>query len=367
MTNSRRALLCVPYRDTYFWNSFGFSVRDLQFLYVLKSLNYFQNISIVNRPVSIYEKITTKKRLSKPKGFEVYDYLSLDLIGPLKKRSWTEYCYKHLFKKAINELIDSNDYDEIIVLDFTPIAILPHVYHKKIKITYWYDLIDNFTKHNRFTIKEKELVEKKYTHVENHYHFITSVSSKAATAMDREDAYVITNGVFNEGEPIRKPTGNLAYDFGFVGFITDKFDTKFIQQLTTMGFTVVIYGKAYDKEVAKQLKSIGVELKGAFKHKDLPSIISTFKVGLIPYLQHKLHDESPLKMYEYLKNNTPCMTSVNYELSNKYIRNYSTTKDLTQDIIDLISFSGLDAISDSICPNDVLQNKISTFFNEKIK
>ena len=136
--------IIVGYRDSYFWNDFGTSVRDLQIAEIL-SRNY--EVIFINRPVSIYERILHKKKCNAvykkySERIKFIDTTSYDPFGPLKGRLWTEKCYQNIFDKVLKNHLQNRDGKKIIVIDFTPLAKLN--YKKDENVYYWYDLIDNF-------------------------------------------------------------------------------------------------------------------------------------------------------------------------------------------------------------------------------
>ncbi len=364
-------ILYIPYRDLYFWNDFGSAVRDLQFLEILADFELVNDITVLNRPVSLYERVLNKR--TKPNNYpnvHVIDKTSLDLFGPLKKRAWTVNCYTTSVNDFISEYLNDPNALPLIVIDFTPMAIIPFIQDKK--IYYWYDMIDNFTKHNCYSHFEKKLVEDKYKYVAEHYDFMTSVTDvagKAITKYNDIDSAVITNGVFTSRfsvDAMEKIPGNSAYDFGFVGFITDKFDVEFIRQLVKK-YSVVVYGEAYNRKIVDELTNLGVVFYGKFKYDELPKLIRTFKIGLLPYLVEKSHDGSPLKMYEYLKNDRPCLTSIDYEFSCKYVLNYNTSNNLAEGITELLECSGNNNIRHTLHAESFLVHKISSAFDHLLK
>lgn len=364
-------ILYIPYRDLYFWRDFGSAVRDLQFLEIVASFESVNKLTVINRPVSIYERFLNKRK--KVKGYpniNIIDKTSFDLIGPLKKRAWTVGCYTDIINDYINRYLEDPEALPLLVIDFTPMATIPVIKNKK--IYYWYDMIDNFTKHNCYSSLDKKLVEKKYKYVAQNYNFMTSVTPEAGLSIIKHGnikSTVITNGVFTS-----KFTDNISqnlsrkqvYDFGFVGFVTNKFDVDFVRELSKK-HTVIVYGEVYNKSVIAELSSCGVTFKGKFKYSELPQLIGTFRVGLLPYLVEKSHDGSPLKMYEYLKNDKPCLTSIDYEFSCEYVVNYNSTQNLDEDIRKLIQTSGSNAIHQTLPDNSFLQNKISAAFDSFIK
>lgn len=364
-------ILYIPYRDLYFWHEFGSAVRDLQFLEIFSRFEIVNDITVLNRPVSLYERILNKStKIKNYPGANVIDKTSFDLLGPLKKRAWTVNCYTDSVNDFISEYLKKTDALPLLVIDFTPMARIPVIKDKK--VYYWYDMIDNFTKHNCYSQSDRKLVDDKYKYVSEYYDFMTSVTAEAGKAITRHNdifSTVITNGVFTSqfsDNTSENFSGNPVYDFGFVGFITDKFDVDFVRELVK-SHTVVIYGEAYNKSVVDELSKLGVVFHGKFKYSELPKLISTFKVGLLPYLVDKSHDGSPLKMYEYLKNDKPCLTSIDYEFSGEYVVNYNSTENLYESIKQLIECSGDSSIHKTLPPDSFLLHKISSAFDLFIK
>ncbi|WP_224717635.1 glycosyl transferase [Pectobacterium versatile] len=359
-------ILFIPYRDMYFWNEYGSAVRDLQFLESLLEIDEVSKVTVINRPVSIYERGLNKKKIkfNYPK-INIIDHTSFDIFGPLKKRIWTKDCYSDIVEKYIYTHLKDSD-NRLIIIDFTPISLIPYI--KSEKIIYWYDMIDNFTKHNCYTDKEKRYVNYKYQYVAENYDFISAVSEKALFEIEKRkniDSVVLPNGVFKttflSDFPLDETLVN-KYDFGFIGFITDKFDIDFVCELAQI-YSIVIYGKFYDKQIEKILKKNGVVIKGPFKYTDVNYIIKTFKIGLLPYLSEKSHDGSPLKLYEYLKYNIPCITSINYEFQNEYVLNYVLSANLDNEIKKISSVSGDENISKSLPQQCFFDRNIKNAFN----
>ncbi|POT59584.1 hypothetical protein C3432_02350 [Citrobacter amalonaticus] len=364
-------ILYIPYRDLYFWHEFGSAVRDLQFLEIFSRFESVKDITVLNRPVSVYERILNKRvKINNYPDINVIDKTSFDLFGPLKKRAWTVNCYTDNVNDYINDYLKDPKALPLLVIDFTPMALIPVIKDKK--VYYWYDMIDNFTKHNCYSQLDKKLVDDKYKYVAEYYNFMTSVTieaSKAITRYSKIESAVISNGVFTSrfSDKISKSiSDNHIYDFGFVGFITDKFDVNFVQKLVK-NHSVIIYGEAYNKSVVEELSKLGVVFHGKFNYSELPQLISTFKIGLLPYLAERSHDGSPLKMYEYIKNDKPCLTSIDYEFSCEYVVNYNSTNDLNENIKRLIECSGNSNIHETLPVDSFLKHKISSVFDLFIK
>lgn len=310
-------ILVFPYRDAYFFSKYGPAVRDLQIILGLSKVRSVRKIHVINRPVSIYERLLNKRTPSyiNDDKVETHNSTSWDLIGPIGRRKWLDKCYSEVEYNWFYQADCIN-----VVLDFNPFG---SNYIKNIKADYyWYDLIDNFSKHNRFDQRERALVTSKYKWVSQHADLITGVSSGAVESFDK--GIVMPNAVGISADDVRgEASPTPKFDFGFIGFLTNKFDVDLVKLLSQSGFSVGIYGDAYDRETATELASLaGVSLMGRFRHDEITKIVGTFKVGLIPYKADKLHDESPLKLYQYIKHGRPVLTSVPFEKSNRYIRSY---------------------------------------------
>ncbi len=352
-------IIVIPYRDAYFWNEFGTSVRDLQMIEILSQK--FEVI-IINRPVSIYERFYNKKKKNSKvqrlkNSIQFIDKTSFDLVGPLFGRKWTRTCYNSILKKELDKLEKSEE--KYVVLDFSPFAMWGF---KSQKAIYWYDLIDNFTKHNRFSAKEKKLVKSKYEFVSENYDLVTGVSVGAISEINSSSKVVLSNGVYSSNHDISELNHiselDYVYDFGFVGFITDKLDINFINDLSKK-YSIVIYGKFFNEYIKSQLDP-KIKVMGQFKYEDLSKIMRTFKIGLLPYLPNKSHDESPLKMYEYFKNSKPCITSINYEIKSEYYFNYKDIPylELIDKIDEFKKISGSEKVKNEIQEEWIFSNKI---------
>lgn len=324
-------IVAIPYRDRYFLESYGNAVRDLHIIQALSRSSDVASVSVINRPVTMHERLLGIKRIHAGNqdhpDFEKTRWITLadhQLLGPLGKRRWLEHCYgRHIATIAGLK----KDGHVNILLDFSPIS----------KIDYaalgfdivWYDAIDNFSKHNRFSERERELVNEKYALVSASADMVTAVSEGATTPMrSAANVEVLPNGLPADSGECNCYSAIDAQDFGFMGFVTDKFDVNLVRKLASKGYTIAIHGDVYDKRIGNELaKIVGVTLFGAFKHKDLDRVCNSFKVGLIPYLKNKLHDESPLKLYQYLRRGKPVLSSVTYEVNNDFVCVYDHYSD----------------------------------------
>lgn len=361
----KRKLIVIPYRDSFFLNDFGYAVRDLQIVLCISKKKIFDEIIFINRPTSIYERILGKrKKCESIPGTINITSNSFDLISPLFGRNWMKYCYNRFLLKELKKDFDG----EIWVLDFSPFAIIPII--DKENIFYWHDMIDNFTKHNRFSKYSKQLVRQKYDYVADKYDFLTGVSNGAIDSININNKFLLNNGVFiDPRSTIEYSEINVKkYDFGFCGFITDKTDIYFLKELIQKGYSIVFHGKCFDERLKKQLMDIGIVVTGQFRYYEMASKMSTFKIGLIPYIKEKSHDESPLKIYEYLKYNKPCLASISYEVNSPYVVNYNEKKDSLYEVISkFLTESGNDKICNSIQESWYLESKLDTVLSQILK
>jgi hypothetical protein len=327
-------LYVFPYRDQYFLSTYGPIVRDLMMVSSLAEDNRVDSITFYNRPVSIHERVLLKKKSSNLIGLlnkvTFKNANSFDLLGPLSTKRWK----KNVYKTSYSTQPKFNDNFINVVLDFLPIGKLPDWALEA--DLYWYDLIDNFTKHNRYSDLEKKLVEDKYKNIVNlsTNNLVTGVCQNALVGF--ENSCVIENAILKLPS-IKKNQSTAQFDFGFMGFITNKFDINTVIQISSLGFSMAIYGEFYDKSVEHELKTIpNVKLFGRFNAADTNNLLATFKVGIIPYINELLHDESPLKLYQYLCASKLVLSSFNFDFSHDmfYVYNSSNLKDKIQTIMD---------------------------------
>ncbi|GGZ00457.1 hypothetical protein [Shewanella fodinae] len=370
-------LVVALYRDSYFYDVYGAAVRDLQFLFELSKIKDVE-ITILNKPVSIYERLIFKKFPKKKVNYgdiETVDYTSYDLVGPLKKRGWFHKVYPGFLDLQL-KILHKDDRCNVF-LDFLPIGSPDE--RSLDGWIYWYDFIDNFMKHNRFTAEQKLLVNMKYQFVFNNADFVTAVSNDCLANLysnvDLPFSYkVVSNKLFDFDGSYRcridsaMSDGNRLvnncvqkYDFGFIGFVTDKFDISFIERLPKE-YSVVLYGAVLDTAISKQLSSFdNVTLMGEFSFSEIPFLINTFKVGLLPYIVSKSHDGSPLKLYEYIRYLKPVITSQDFEIkSEKYIFNYNSCSFVNANFFldDIISKEGDSEILSLLSDDDLLITSI---------
>ena len=340
MTSTELTIHVFPYRDYEFLERYGPIVRDLMIIKTLSEFNFVKKVIVYNRPSSLLEVLLRRRKISYPNKSKYFndkvEFRSAFLptiIGPLKGRVWFEDIYLNCYSAPFND----NKLGKHIVLDFLPNAQLPK-WVDQLPI-YWYDLIDNFVKHNRFTEKEKYSVSKKYE-------LIASAANKTITGVSKrsiesfQQGTVLPNAILDDFKPElfnHSTTTDYEFDFGFIGFVTNKLDVNKIKLLVDSGFKVGIFGEFYDISIKEELESLKVYCHGSLVYQEVFDILKRFKVGLIPYKLELLHDESPLKLFQYFASNKYVLTSYGFEMKHKCLINYEETNflELAQAILNL--------------------------------
>lgn len=316
----RADFLVFPYRDAYFYHRYGPCVRDLALLKALACDPRCNSVLVVNRPVSLFERATSKRTplmLPLPKT-ETVDFTWGRMVLPGRQRAWVRDCYRP-FTEAIRSRLPSTRQLPLVVLDFSPVGDIDYSAFDPDFV--WYDVIDNFRKHNRFSEGDRRLVSEKYERVGASATLITGVTAAALEGFPAVRTMVIPNGVGSAILSSHSPSRPPEYDLGYLGFITDKFDLEFVSAATQLGpFTAAVYGEIYDRSVGRRLRQIrGVRIFGAFHSKHTAELIRTFCIGLVPYRLDRLHDESPLKAYDYLFHGRPVLSTIPIEVSSPFV------------------------------------------------
>ena len=302
----------IPYRGADFAQRFGYTVRDLMILLALQSADRVSSILWLQRP-SIVTEWLNRAALPRHDKLTFSRKLDLNVFGQMYfRRAWAARSMR-VHERMLRNWSEGTGK---ILLDFHPFYIPPKEVVENPGVIYWYDLIDNFEKHNLFSARQKQLVRKKYSFVRKHARFVTGVSDLAVEAVG--GGHVIANRLVGKNKKSIYHFPNSPFDFGFTGFITDKFDVALIERLSNLGYNVLIRGKAYDNEVLHKLRSIeNVTVGGAYHHDEQAEIIRQFSVGLVPYKPEKSHDESPIKLWQYLAQGSGALLSMKFGLHEK--------------------------------------------------
>lgn len=314
------SVLVFPYRDEYFVGRYGCAVRDLHLIKALDGLECINKIVVVNRPVSVYERFLGKRSAGHAKEFNkvsFFDVTSFSILGPLSGRTWTIDCYGRYLDDIRAFFEDGLDPDDRkVLIDFTPVSkINLHGFDGYFK---WYDLIDSFHKHNRYNERQKKAALDKYKSLGG-FDLVTAVSDGALSSVTSFHGrkMVLPNGLVSRAGSI---SWSGDYDFGFVGFVTDKFDVGFLKGIKERipGARIAVYGKYYSSAVRREISKYA-DCYGEFHDSDVARIMSSFRIGLVPYIKSKSHDESPLKIYQYISYGRAVVSTIKYEYVSPWV------------------------------------------------
>jgi len=274
----------------------------------LASLDRVKRVVLFERPDTIQEAaIRVFWPTDNGSKLQRHRKIDWDMPGQLiMRRKWTPRSFKLNEAGLAVWMTDKLPGCRKVLLDFHP-TYQPPVSSRE-GILYWYDMIDNFTKHNLYDAVERDLVSAKYALVNRHADAVTGVTAQCIEGFAR--ARVVPNRLLREALGSPALTEHTEYDLGFLGFITNKFDVDFIRRCASLGLKTLICGHAYDKATAAQLSSIsGVTMHGGFSAAESPGLIQKFNVGLVPYLSNRTHDESPIKFFQYILSGRPALLS----------------------------------------------------------
>lgn len=325
-------LVILPYRTSNFARRYGFTVRDLMMLRAIEGIEDVEKIFWLERPSHIVENLLApSKEISVSDKTEIRKKSTINPIPPVRmRRLWP--CESMKYHMDFIETWASTGDAKKVILDFHPFFIPEIDRLKNVSAVYWYDMIDNFSKHNVFTEEQRKAVRQKYSYVGQYADIVTGVSADAVKNF--AGGIVFPNKLLKKDYNLDQQVdlSEPEYDFGFTGFVTDKFDIPFIKRLSEMGYRTLIRGRAYNKSVAKELADLpGVHVGDAYHASEQQAIIKSFKVGLVPYRPEKSHDESPIKLVQYLASGRPVLISksfgaIDLEFSD-WVTNYKALSD----------------------------------------
>lgn len=305
----------IPYRTMNFARRFGLTVRDLMMLRALEDCESVAMVDWFERPSLFVENIISRgKKPELGAKTRVHHRTTLNPIPPiLKGRMWPVKSLR-VHEQYLQEWAIKSSNAKVL-LDFHPLYIPDERLIKTPGLIYWYDLIDDFQKHNVYTDEQQKAVKRKYDFVRERGAFVTGVSDAAVSSFPR--GLTLPNRLLRSAwthQSAAEPrVGRPAFDLGFTGFITDKFDIGFVRRVAAMGYKVLIRGKAYHRHVSEELSSIkGVQVGPEFHASEQASILRQFSIGIIPYIPERCHEESPIKLVQYLVSGRPALLSKSF-------------------------------------------------------
>lgn len=305
----------IPYRTMNFAKRFGLTVRDLMVLRALEDCGLVAKVDWFERPSLFVEGMISRGN-SPQLGSKttVHSITAFNPVPPLlKKRMWPMNSLR-VHDPSLRKWANHGKNTKVL-LDFHPLYIPSEKLLCTPELIYWYDLIDDFQKHNVYTKEQQEAVKKKYRFVRDRGAFVTGVSDAAVSSFP--GGVTLPNRLLRSAWTGQSASASQearpAFDLGFTGFITDKFDIGFVRRVAGMGYKVLVRGKAYHRHVADELSAIkGVEVGSEFHASEQAAILRQFSIGIIPYIPERCHEESPIKLVQYLVSGRPVLLSKSF-------------------------------------------------------
>lgn len=204
--------------------------------------------------------------------------------------------------------------DPIVINAFNPQFGLPMVgdFGEKHLVYYCYDEIsaaswckEHGVEAEKRFIKECDLV------------VTTSVGLQQAKSKLHSNVQLVPNGVdyalFHQAFVPLNQKKNLPFTIGYVGTVDDRLDLELLNQAieSLPNATFIFVGRVTDQRAELALKKhANVQLLGPRKPTDLPEIMKSFSVGLIPFVSNAFTKHIyPLKVNEYLAAGLPVVST----------------------------------------------------------
>jgi len=128
---------------------------------------------------------------------------------------------------------------------------------------------------------------------------------------------------------------------GYAGMISDRMDWNLITELAAdnPSWNFIFAGPAADKKLSKRVSVIAnIHLPGAYPREDIPSVLKSFDIGLLPYRDNPFFEFlNPLKFYEMAAAGIPMLSSPIDEL-----------RQFPDDLVRVIDDNRAEAWSDTI-------------------
>jgi len=326
-------IVMVPFHDYKKWINEGFRTRDAHLCQHLENSDEVNKILVINRPVSLAERIVKRMDWKTPSLQIVYKRNGVQLAKMSDKVWCLDIALRDFFKVAIQKkawwftafeyklVIDEINYalkklnmENGILLLQNPMAI--GVAKNVMCSKFVFDAIDNWLYHPQ--MQNKELIKKNYEYVENNADLILTVSKALTTTFaNNTNVHWIPNGVDVEyfEAAINKKDFTQKTVVGYVGKIQDRVDFDMIEEClkTFPDVDFVFLGPVYSqKEKAKKLMELykNIQFKGDIHYNELPEQMKMFDVAIIPHkVDEFTNSMNPLKLYEYLASGKIVVTS----------------------------------------------------------
>lgn len=327
-------IVIQPFHDFRKWENEGYRTRDAHIFEHLQERDDIDKIIIINRPVPLPEYLLrdVSKKYKKGnlvfsnKGFNIwkinskvfiFDFYVFDTILPIfNKRKWWDTIFKS--SKISNYIKGGLHYlniNEFVLLLQNPLSLglINNLEYKY----FVFDSIDNWLEHEQM-FRVKHIIANNYKLVDQYANLIISVSRQNQKLFQQsKNFHEIKNGVDIDQFSITsvldsKPSNPII---GYVGKIQNRFDFDLLEFLAdkNRNFDFHIYGPILSsKDEVNRLKKKykNIYFMGEVSYIDLPKIMQTFSVGIIPHKVNKFTESmDPLKIYEYLASGIPVITT----------------------------------------------------------
>lgn len=318
-------LIILPFHDYKKWKSEGFRTRDAHLFQHFKNNEKINKILVINRPVSLAERIIKRKSWKTKLGkvivekknyqlcqteenvyyvdFKKNDFFSVIL---LRKLWWDRVFKNEKIIKIINEIVEYLNMTNKIILLQNPMAI--GVVRKLQAKKFVFDAIDNWLYHPQMKGYSKTLKEN-YKFIEENADIIFTVSKSLKEMFENtKDVFWLPNGV-DKGKFSIQHESNLQKvnaTIGYIGKIQDRVDFNLIEKCVKkyQNNNFLIIGPIYSqKDKVRYLQKMYTNIKflGDVSYESLPEIMEQFDIAIIPHKVNKFTNSmNPLKIYEYL-------------------------------------------------------------------
>ena len=328
-------LIILPFHDYKKWKNEGFRTRDSHLFQHFSDNQKINKILIVNRPVSLAERILKRRKWRTELGKVIFEkkYWQLCEVKPnvyymdfksndffkviILRKSWWDKIFKDKkILEAINEATEIlNMHNKIIFLQ-NPMSI--GIVEKLKERMFVFDAIDNWLYHPQMK-KYANILSKNYKFIKENADIIFTVSEGLKNTFDnKSNVYWIPNGVDKEKflcDEYKEKKAKINATIGYVGKIQDRVDFELIEKCLKRyknnKFLMIgpIYAQ-YNKVKYLKKNYNNIEFLGDIPYEQLPKAINQFDIAIIPHkIDEFTNSMNPLKVYEYLASGKQVVTT----------------------------------------------------------
>ncbi len=357
-------LIFIPYQDTDNFYSDGILTREFAMLYLLRNMG-FTNIINVKKPRTsldtpryiIHEdyypkgtiEFTVKEYCDLAKTIQYKPIVSIKQI--MERRCWWSEGYIHNKEKLLNEIIPNKS----IVYSDNPFASqLLEILHNNGAVIY-FDIMDNFAIHPSLSQKEHNGALQGYKSIMQFADIVSANSLQTCEYMQHQTGrkiILVKNGVFKQKPfelmndlPVIKKIRNKKRSFkkcvGYIGKLGGRLDADLIDSISSVcsDTLFVFVGNYLKDQINKKLLSLFASRNNVLQLSAVPSayvyaVMNEFDILSIPHAVGKAENGGdPLKLYQYLIQNKPIITTNILGVSE-----FQNTIKITNDASEWVSF-----------------------------